>query len=1143
MKLQISNSVLAASLLALAAPHPAQAAFVHDGGPEFTSSGDFNGDGLSDVIVVTRSTGLYRVGYATAGGAFSWGQPQPSGVTGLAGVATGRVNSTTQDSVFFSSTEGNRITFTTPASLIFNPTTDWLLTGVGPKIIATLDIAGGSPANTAHADLVTGSVLNPFAQSSSLRSIRSTGNSTLTQLGSLGSTDQWIRAIALKPNAAAAEMVLVQRTTGATEAFTLYNVSTGTPAATVVAATGLPAGSRIAHGTFDSTQTDIMSFVTGSPSVIVRRINSGVNGFASTITRTLPGAVAQLYVINNGSGNQVLVLDAAGAARVYNYTLTSGFTVAAIPPLTGAPGVLSGATVTGNGTFQLLFASAAGQPSTHLWRFTASGGSWSKQGEDVMPQAGPNAGMANVLLLNAPPFVTASPQVLRRSSVGDWTDSVSLSGAPQAATAVWRDDLGALVGLGSGTPQSLGLTPGGTQGALYNQWRPSISCFWLEGQTGGLNEEVKASPAGGTFQASVSVALTARSGASAIYYRTSPASAFSLYSAPVALYTDTTLEMYALASGLPSAIQKADFRFLAPPEKQDTDSDGVPDFVERAQGLDPTKGADSDGDGFSDLEEILAGSGPHNSLIRPAAHAASSARFDIHATVTGHNGVTNLPAAPENEEELTARDTGSASLGTGFTTNGTGLVDLTAQPVESSLRLLTLATASNFPLIGAAPDADIGREIVALQAVPDGVAVSVPFTYNAASPATQPAAWTAAAQTAYAAATPATVTTTINFTDTLVTALMEWGVSGLARQRGLVGATEQVCFTKWRPSDAINANLKALSGEELRTMEIPGEGSPAASTPCVLVRSALAALASSVDSPSGAALVEVAREVYRISSRYGNASPGLYAAPLDALREFIWTGAVPAAYLAQTTLTPQQTASASASIGSLVANAMTVRPLLTIIAMPSATPAGCTAVEALSGGAHYALLDDNGQPFEWPETFSLPAGSQMTIIGYTDRPTSCGVASIEVVSVLLTTLGAPSPMDADGNLLPDAWELAFFGATGQDPATSGDGSSFSRLQEYFEGTDPGCNTSSPATRPVAIAITNVRIDESAPGALRLRFDFPAAYAGRVVGRFASSADLGSWQDMPEAAFSGGSFAHVTTPVGNRRFYRARVSLR
>jgi hypothetical protein len=1122
------------------------AALVHDSGTEFTSSGDFNADGFPDVVVASRDTGIFRIGFGSAAGPFSWSQPQSSGMASISAMAVGRVLSTTNDSIFFASPEANRITHVTPASPVYNPLSDFFFAGVGPKVVAAIDIPGGNPANTAHLDLITGSVLNPAAQSSLLRSFRSTGSPSMTTLGTVASSDQWIRALGFKPSSAAAELILLQRESPGTESATIYSVASGTPAAiSGLAISGLTTGTRFAFGSFDAPQTDIFASVPGSASVVVRRVNAAANGYASTITRTLPSPVSQIHVIHNGLTSQVLVIHSSGSVVIYNYSNAAGFVAASSLNLTNAPGVPSGATITSDGSFQLLFASSASQPSSNLWRFSASGGLWNNLGSDALPKTSAFSGMANVVYLNSPPFITASPQVLRLSSIGDWTDSVILAGAPLSALANWRDDLGASLGLGAASPLSLGSAPASAQSALYNQWRPTISLFWLESKSGAVNEEVTISPGGGSYRESQRITLTSRSEVNSIYFRTSPTAQFTEYSAPFPLYTDTTVETYALSNGAPSAIQKASFTFTNPPHQQDSDNDGVPDFVERALGLNPSSGPDSDGDGFADVEELLADTDSNVASSKPEKHDPSAARFDIHASVSALNGLTNSPAAPADDEAITARDVSSSQLGSAPTASGNGTADLSVQPVDSSLRFLSLATPASFPLVGSAPDSILGREIISLQPIPDGLSISVPFTYNPNSPATQAGAWIAAAKSAYASVQPASANATLDTTASLATILFEWGLTGIARDRGLIDPAKKLCFTKWRPSDESDASLTALSPDDLRSLEAPPSPAEAATTASILVRPAFEALSNALRQPAAASLRTVATEVYRLSSALGSDSPGLYDAPIDALRHFAWNGTLPEAYFEETSLNTADVAAARALATTLISTAFQSRPLVTINVTPSPAPvAGATAVDSVPSGPRYALIDDHGQPFNLPAAFNLPSGSTMTVIGYSDRDAINGLSSIEVVSVLVSSLGAPSPTDSDGNLLPDAWELAFFGAIGQDPSRSGDGSPYSLLQEYLDGTDPGCATDSPASPPVTIGISNVRI-APVPGSsgIRLSFDFPASYANRFKARFLSSENMTQWEDLPEATHSRGTFAHDTTITTPNRFFRAHVSLK
>ena len=106
--LQISNSIrsargvvawlamAAAVLLAGVQPAPA---FVYETKLEFISTGDFNGDGQADVVLVSREKGRVRVGYALGGGIFDWSDWRESGAKSVSGVSIGKLFDVKHDSI------------------------------------------------------------------------------------------------------------------------------------------------------------------------------------------------------------------------------------------------------------------------------------------------------------------------------------------------------------------------------------------------------------------------------------------------------------------------------------------------------------------------------------------------------------------------------------------------------------------------------------------------------------------------------------------------------------------------------------------------------------------------------------------------------------------------------------------------------------------------------------------------------------------------------------------------------------------------------------------------------------------------------------------------------------------------------------
>src|SRR5262245_19947792 len=79
-----------------------------NGSAEWVSSGDFNGDGLLDAVIVDRTTGAYRIGYQSPGGEHTWITPRASGVAGVSGVAVGHLLNPGAHGLAFTAPEANR---------------------------------------------------------------------------------------------------------------------------------------------------------------------------------------------------------------------------------------------------------------------------------------------------------------------------------------------------------------------------------------------------------------------------------------------------------------------------------------------------------------------------------------------------------------------------------------------------------------------------------------------------------------------------------------------------------------------------------------------------------------------------------------------------------------------------------------------------------------------------------------------------------------------------------------------------------------------------------------------------------------------------------------------------------------------------
>src|SRR5690242_18546191 len=84
--------------------------FIYETSQEFFGGGDFDGDGRSDVVIVDKETGKYRLGYQLTPGTLTWADNRPSGIKGVSGFTIGKLFKTNLDALAFTSPDANQIT-------------------------------------------------------------------------------------------------------------------------------------------------------------------------------------------------------------------------------------------------------------------------------------------------------------------------------------------------------------------------------------------------------------------------------------------------------------------------------------------------------------------------------------------------------------------------------------------------------------------------------------------------------------------------------------------------------------------------------------------------------------------------------------------------------------------------------------------------------------------------------------------------------------------------------------------------------------------------------------------------------------------------------------------------------------------------
>jgi len=83
--------------------------FIYDHEKELTGTGDFDGNGLADLIIVDKGSGKYRIAYQLKQGEFTWVNHRVSGVKDVSGAGIGKLFAENKDGIALTSADGNQI--------------------------------------------------------------------------------------------------------------------------------------------------------------------------------------------------------------------------------------------------------------------------------------------------------------------------------------------------------------------------------------------------------------------------------------------------------------------------------------------------------------------------------------------------------------------------------------------------------------------------------------------------------------------------------------------------------------------------------------------------------------------------------------------------------------------------------------------------------------------------------------------------------------------------------------------------------------------------------------------------------------------------------------------------------------------------
>ncbi len=1130
------------SLFALALAGGSVSAFTHESRHELYLDADLDGDGRQDVVIVDRETGAFRVGYQLAPGIHSYAPARAGGIQDVTAASAGRLLNLGRDTLVLTSPSANRV------NLLEAPTADSVVTpvavyppGIGPAEACAIDIGGGG--NTAHADLATVSVWNDPPSMFRRGLVRWNGASASTisdtALGAAWSGLQVVRVV----DGGAPRLGSLERM-GNEYRLQVSSLLSGSPVV-VTAATGM--GSRYVHGRFTAGPLHhFLSHTPGTSNLISRPVTEPVPGtfsFAAATTYNMGRPLSQVVVLESSPTHRLLCLFREGTeAAIYTFDGSSAPVLSATLPVPAGQ-VINGALALGNGDVHLL-GGAPGQPSTRFMQYGQSGANYVQKATGALPDPNPLGTPANVFLFAEEPFVSPNPRLLRSLNAADWASKPDLSGANVVVSAERRGT--PTQGLGNAVVRNLGAKPAGAAHAMVNQFRDSISVTTFLPAIGDEGGEVSIQPPPGPQSQALEVVLTPGPGAFVVY-RDASDKPWSTSPGPVALgvFHTTTIEYHArVGASTRSRIRRATYTFPGLAHQQDSDGDGVPDFVEIGKGLNPNGGNDSDGDGFTDKNELFAGTDPRSTNSVPAVKLEEWVSFNLVVSPKAVYLAGGPEISPRLGQGMSLQDLTGSLLARRVTMNTADpavnpAVVFLGAPANTELGLLSLATDPHFEVTGAVPSPGVGRELLGLFPVPRVETAPFGFVPGPGDLIAQADAWIAQAKASVGSLPTPSYQTRLTHIDTMMAVMLERKLQQIFLARGLPGLAETNPITLFphRSGDVLRTALTATDVESLRQF---GPGGLPAWNLVSLHRALRTAVTNS-------SLGQFAREIYSISARSNNIAPGQYPLPVEVLRDFVVTGQLHSNYVAATVLTPGQLTTVKTEID-VILNELKPRPVVIhdLAVTPSTFDGECRSLVTVPGGTIRNLFTAPGVPFKFPATFDLVPGSLVRVRAFSDLEESCAGDDLEVLSAELISVPAVELADADGDLMPDAWECVFLGGDG-DPYGDLDDDGISNLQEWLDGTD--------AADSIYKALAYVDLGppvmdivlQGQGGGHKLGWSYPAQYAGRFNFSLFQADELGiGFVPAPVGPIrlpNGGFEVQLPGAEGDNRFYIIVQSLK
>jgi hypothetical protein len=531
---------IALTLLLFAPVLNSQASFVYETPAEFLTSGDFNGDGRTDALVLDKVTGNARVGYQNVSGALDWFGPFATGADSATALAVGRFSQTNSEAI--------------------------AVTAAGLNQIRILDFSNPSNApspvimNPAHPDISLLVGLDaPYQTNSSLGWLNTAshdpGITLLDLFGFLGQSLSYFQdqiaadgylssGSAFRRFASDATLLAAVRRGSSNDSFIAYSYTNTTTAALV--RSNLPAGTEYVFGNFNNEPYPrLLFYVPGQSNIIVQPLiyNGTDFAFGAATVNAFTSAVQRVFFVaeqTNGLavvqfGNGVVGLRPPTSGGVLNVAYNFG---------NGSAGnAVSGVVPLGPGKFALISSASNSTYSTHAQIFTRDGsGNYVQTSSNTLSPVTSAATRGNVWLFQAEPFTTSAAVEIGSLNAPVWSSAVL--GLPGSISVRVESDAGTTSGLGNPATNNFGAPPAGTAYALPNQYRDDVSFFGYAPARAADASVVTIAPPPGVYSGPITISFTKQNASDDVYYRHSASEFWQLYFSPFAQTNDATIEYY-----------------------------------------------------------------------------------------------------------------------------------------------------------------------------------------------------------------------------------------------------------------------------------------------------------------------------------------------------------------------------------------------------------------------------------------------------------------------------------------------------------------------------------------------------------------------------------------------------------------------